>query len=571
MSVALLTCPKCSVHLRPPAEATRVRCGKCGTVVAVAAPRPASDEVTTRRPTASRAIPAPARPSVPVTEPATPQNSRMVAAIAAACLIGFLAVGLLAALLLMKYGGRKDPATELAKGPDTVTPVQPAPTRERPQDSGEPALPPLPVLENTLSPEMQKAVDTSLEKAVKYVKQNFKANNLAGHHGGYPPLVGLTLLECDVPADDPVVAKIIKMVRKEGPNLQETYGLSLCILFLDRLGEEEDRPLIRKMAARLIAGQTAAGGWTYGNVPASDNDLDQMLAYLGDHPLPGRVAGDGPGVGRTVGKPGSGVMGITGPVGVGRVGDGDGDGSGEKKPVALKDLPPSVRNRAVVQFDPGKKLPVNAGDDNSNTQFAILGVWTAQKHGLPVDRSIAMIAQRFHQSQNADGSWGYNPGNAARPDSMTCAGLLGLAVGRANDDAAAEPARGDPAIEKGLAFLSQKVQKPTAKRPKVLPQQGNLVGAASIGDLYWLWSVERVGVIYNLQTLGGKDWYAWGAELLTTYQKDDGHWDDVSSLGAPEKPSIDSCLAMLFLKRVNVAKDLTQKLQLIGQVRDPGK
>jgi hypothetical protein len=497
----------------------------------------------------------------------------MVAAIAAAGLIGFLVVGLLAALLLMKYGGRKEPATDLAKGPEPVTPAQPATTRERPQNSGEPELPPLPVWENTLSPEMQQAVDTSLEKAVKYVKQHFKAANLKDHHGGYPPLVGLTLLECDVPADDPVVAKIIDMVRKEAPNLQETYGLSLCILFLDRLGEEEDRPLIRKMAARLIAGQTAAGGWTYNNVPASDKDLDQMLGYLGDHPLPGRVGGDGSGIGRTVGTPASGLMGITGPIGVGRVGDRD--GAGAKKPVALKDLPPSVRNRAVVQFDPGKKLPMNAGDDNSNTQFAILGVWTAQKHGLPVDRSLAMISQRFHQSQNNTGSWGYNPGNAERPDAMTCAGLLGLAVGRANDDAAVDPAQGDPAIEKGLQFLSQKVQKPTGQRPKVRPQQGNLVGAASIGDLYWLWSVERVGVIYNLQTLGGKDWYAWGAELLTTYQKDDGHWDDISSLGYPDqpmvKPTIDTCLGMLFLKRVNVAKDLTQKLQLIGQVRDPGK
>ncbi len=579
MSVALLTCPKCSVRLRPPAEATRVRCGKCGTIVAVAAPRPTSDEVTARRPTAAVATPAPTRPAVSPPEPEAPQSSRLVAALAVAGLVGFLAIGLLVAVLLMKFGGRKEPATEVAKGPAPVTPVQPATTRERPPEPVQPALPPLPVWENTLSPEMQQAVDTSIEKAVGYVKKQFHATNLTGHHGGYPPLVGLTLLECDVPADDPILVKIIKMVRKEGPTLQETYGLSLCILFLDRLGDEQDRQLIRKMAARLVAGQTAAGGWTYHNNPPSDSDLDQMLTYLDDHPLPGRLAsGDGPGRLRTGDRPGAGRINMTEPGRVGGVDGGPGlvgdnpGGAGARKSLTLKDLPDSVRNRPVVQFEPGKKMPMNAGDDNSNTQFAILGVWTAQKHGLPVDRSIAMIAQRFHQSQNAEGSWGYNPGNAARRDSMTCAGLLGLAVGRANDDAAADPARGDPAIEKGLAFLGQKVQKPTGRKPAAgKPRVGNLVGADSIGDLYWLWSVERVGVIYNLQTLGGKDWYAWGAELLTENQQPDGHWDDASSLGTPEKPSIDTCLALLFLKRVNVAKDLTQKLQLLGQMRDPGK
>ena len=160
----------------------------------------------------------------------------------------------------------------------------------------------------------------------------------------------------------------------------------------------------------------------------------------------------------------------------------------------------------MVAFEPGKAMPRWANDDNSNTQFAILGVWAARRHGAPVERSVALIAARFRQSQNGDGSWGYNLNSTIRRDSMTCAGLLGLAVGRAGGESADK----DPAIARGLQFLGQKVQKPGGVKPRKGRANTLKLGADSIGDLYWLWSVERVGVIYSLPTIGGKDWYAWG-------------------------------------------------------------
>jgi hypothetical protein len=176
---------------------------------------------------------------------------------------------------------------------------------------------------------------------------------------------------------------------------------------------------------------------------------------------------------------------------------------------------------------------------------------------------MAMISDRFHQSQNSDGSWGYNLNNRVRRDSMTCAGLLGLAVGRANGDAH-DAAQQDPAIARGLQFLGKKVQKPSGiQRPKKPAANALGIGADSLGDLYWLWSVERVGVIYSLPTIGGKDWYRWGAGLLVEHQGGDGNWS------AGQGPVVDTCFALLFLKRVNVAKDLTLQLQRVGPVRDP--
>lgn len=36
-------------------------------------------------------------------------------------------------------------------------------------------------------------------------------------------------------------------------------------------------------------------------------------------------------------------------------------------------------------------------------------------------------------------------------------------------------------------------------------------------ELYYLWSVERVAMLYNLQLIGQKDWYRWGADHLIAH------------------------------------------------------
>ena len=77
--------------------------------------------------------------------------------------------------------------------------------------------------------------------------------------------------------------------------------------------------------------------------------------------------------------------------------------------------------RRIAAFSPGQ-------GDNSNTQFALLGLWAAGRHGFDsdlaagIDRS-ATSARR----SSADGRWGYRldmPGS----DAMSCAGLMGLAI-----------------------------------------------------------------------------------------------------------------------------------------------
>jgi hypothetical protein len=434
-------------------------------------------------------------------------------------------------------------------------------------------------------PANQKEINAAIDKGVAYLKAGLSndgrfQSDAQGNRLGGSALIGLTLLSCGVPAEDPKVAGIVARVRAEGPQCSQTYDLATCIWLLDKLGDASDRELIRKMALRLMAGQLPSGGWHYTCQLLQPADEMELLRVLEERPyvsLPtGVPAGD------KTDKPAKDAPRDPG----GKPTPGPGD---------------RVKNLPVVKFEPGAKV-ATAGGDNSNTQFAVLALWVAQKHGVPAQRSLAMVEAHFLQTQGGDGTWGYSTPNHL-PDSMTCAGLIGLAVGhglaqpksagpRPDDKNLAK----DPKIEKALVYLGkrlpelkcvlnpQELQKAKSELAGIGPKLKTAKGeehtqllkrqkelqqvvsqtVKSLGELYFMWSLERVAVIYGLRTIGGTDWYAWGAEILLVRQEANGSWR------AGHTNAVDSCFALLFLKRVNVAGDLTKVLQGLGGARDPG-
>jgi hypothetical protein len=390
-------------------------------------------------------------------------------------------------------------------------------------DSGAISVDPAPLVRRPtlrVDAAQQRKIDNAIARGAWYLKdhilpqgtwgENF--SNLPGLSVGFASLPGLTLLECGIPANDPVVRRAAELVRKEASHLggavRATYQLSLAILFLDRLGEYKDKPLIQYLALCLIAGQRSDGGWTY-DCPALDNKMvEQLLRLLGD----------------------------------------------PKHSIA------DWHNAAIKEgaFTAG-------GWDNSNTQFAILALWIAQRHQVPIDKPINLAEKHFRTTQlhrqggsaradptgnnaDLDGSWQYNAGsNSSAWPSMTCAGLVGLAIGHGIRNDSKEKNHNpldDPAIKAGLAMLAREIDRPGEKRSP---------------DHYFLWSVQRVGVLYGLDLIGGKDWYAWGCKSLLPRQKNDGSWIDGSYYD--NNPVLNTCFALLFLKRANLAKDLTIKLQ----------
>lgn len=379
-----------------------------------------------------------------------------------------------------------------------------------------------------------------------------------GSHGIGPAcLAGLAMLEAGVPVDDPAVKAVTAQIRTAAYTQNGTYQVALCLMYLDRFGDKNDVPLIQALAARLLVGQTQTGGWGYqccGTVPGDDA---KRLAEM---------------------KPADAPAGKLHP-------------EVEKYAQALA--------AARGAGGPGAAVGGIGGDDNSNTQFAVLAVWMARKHGVPVEPALDLIERRFLGSQDArTGNWPYSGGLAVNgmnsTPSMYCAGLISMAtaVARREERRKGEN-RPEPAPKKdpkpdgkptdpfysppaGTAPPPKKDARPADARDRcvqlafaglglTLAEQlrgaGLLTanGAHGRGDLYFLWSLERVGVVYGADKIGGVDWYDVGSTVLVRSQGNDGAW----GVGG-YNPDVNTAFAVLFLCRSNLARDLSSKVQ-----RDP--
>ncbi len=229
-----------------------------------------------------------------------------------------------------------------------------------------------------------------------------------------------------------------------------------------------------------------------------------------------------------------------------------------KLPQGLRGLPVYVDHGRLPTADVEKKsdAAINGTTDNSNTHFATVGLWAARRHEVPTERSFALLNRRFRTSQAADGSWGYtysSEGKSGGSSALTCVALLGLAIGHAldldkNDNARPEQ---DPKVLKAFKVLGGRVGAPTGF-------VGNRPTHKDAGGLYYLWALERIAVLYDVNTLDGKDWYKWGAEILCTHQQTDGSWLEGGYHG--EHPALNTALAVLFLKRANLTPDLSRRL-----------
>lgn len=548
MAARKCLCPEChlSFVIVEPLPA-RVKCPVCETVIAIPVPtgRPApAVAAPVAKPAIRAAKAAPTRrhetSAPPVVQPdigqpqAEPTTNRrpLVVVILAASIVVYLLGGGAVAVFLMKSVKKAPPSTAEA----TAKP-EPAVDDERPTAEPEAPVQAAPAVaaaepQPSAPSEQQVKNNHAIERGIEYLKRALRlltSNNMAAApytRDGLTALMGWTLLECGVPADDPVIARTADFLRKRSSRVHDTYSLSLGVLFFDKLGERSDRELIQTFALRLVAGQESNGAWTYNcSTSLTPEEEKQLVTYLSKSYY------------------GSGL----------KAADGEN----------ADDLPAKLRKLSIVRAEKAQKQRGFVQVDNSNTQFAVLALWVAQRQGLPLKPVLGLVDRYFRDMQNSDGSWGYAGRSQQWRASMTCAGLLGLAVGKSvssepKEGESAERAR-DPDIEKAFRFLSTTIGPDAAHRAPF--GTGRLINADAHGDLYYLWSLERVAMIYDLQTIGGKDWYSWATNVILPAQQSDGSWAD--NFGAP----VDTCFALLVLKRVNVVKDLTANIKRVVNIK----
>ncbi len=586
MPTAVLSCPRCSRTLttnRAFTAGSRFRCPKCGASFKA---RP-EDAPAPSAPPGVRPLPPPLDEGPPRRDGAWPLLFGLIG-LGVLLLVGAGAV--LALHFLPTKGPRQavvspSPSTEADTAPPTTPDAPPErkdstelpnPTPGRPDlppDTSRPDLSPdgRPAALSELPPEEQEKVNRAIERGVEWLKSKQDGEGTWGrsHPTGLAALPALTLLECGVPVGDEHVQRAVAFVRRSAPRLTATYELALAILLLDRIGDPADEPTIRTLALRLLAGESPAGGWTYDCSLLSDKDERSLYTILettrprSSLALVATRGGDGPAdlfTGRPDETPGArlgGVLPLTPP-------------ADEKERMEAKAMYDGLSGplKSMPALRPPRreeKMPERDNSDNSNTQFATLGLWAAGRHGVPMERALDLLARRFRVSQTPAGGWDYHyerkPRGGETP-TMTGAGLLGLAVGHgltadlktADREAAGE----DPRVEKGMKLLGDFIGRAHGRgKARTRPLERNY---------YFLWSVERVGMLYGRKTMGDKEWYPWGAEDLVELQSEDGGWRGGTYPMAQPEP--DACFALLFLKRANLASDLSNKLQFLTQIKE---
>jgi uncharacterized protein (TIGR03067 family) len=208
--------------------------------------------------------------------------------------------------------------------------------------------------------------------------------------------------------------------------------------------------------------------------------------------------------------------------------------------------------------------------DNSNTQFAVLGLWAASRVGAPVDESLQLVAKRFRESQAATGGWDYQSTGKADSNAMTAAGVYGLTVAAAasarktaGSDAAAPSGKSvRPSAKSGAdqaSAVSAGGRAPLAQDEifqKGLQRVEQFAAAIGPGaSPYFLWSIERLGVTLQMQRFGQVDWYAKGAKALLESQTSSGSWEINWFKGVP-----DTAFALLFLRKAHLGRDISYAL-----------
>jgi hypothetical protein len=195
--------------------------------------------------------------------------------------------------------------------------------------------------------------------------------------------------------------------------------------------------------------------------------------------------------------------------------------------------------------------------DNSNSQFALLALYEAERAGVPAsDRTWRLAKKYWEECQNTDGSWSYTKQMHGGTGSMTCAGITSLAIAADRFQSVDAQVSGDRIeccsggrvsgpnpVDRAVRWLGENYS--VSRNPN-----------SPLWHLYYLYGLERVGRLtarrfLPLSARGGQsnqaDWYREGADWLVRHQESlSGFW---KGSGNEDNPLVGTSLALLFLSK----------------------
>jgi len=321
-------------------------------------------------------------------------------------------------------------------------------------------------------------------------------------------LLLLTFLHAGLPEDDPRVRELLTAVLVAP--LDKTYPVALRAMVLEELDRVRYQSHIARLAQFLLDNQLANGQWGYGTPSVTADAMSVETAPASPAQPPGK------------------------------------DGLRTKPKVVRK--VPLKQTRNAPGFG-----------DFSNTQYAALGLRAAHDAGIVLPKEVigralqAITAAQQAGPPPANGAGGSPPsGRKARGwcydnpckcplhrpyGTMTAGMVSSLAV---FEYILGRDSRRNAAILDGLAWLQVHYTVETVPGPI---EWDSITKTTYL--TYYLYGLERVGIMTGNEKFGTHFWYADGVRVLLESQKQDGSWA-VDDWGTP---TWDTCLALLFLKR----------------------
>jgi hypothetical protein len=333
----------------------------------------------------------------------------------------------------------------------------------------------LPVLAQQKPP--AKIDQARIDRAIERGVESLKAR---GGGGNARELVLLAMAHAGLRTDDADFDAHFRAML--AGTLQRTYNVALEAMVLEEVDRVRHQKRIFRCAQFLVDNQCPNGTWSYGTPTTYPEPVVKDMATGGPGPRPGEVV----------------IFGDPAP--------------GEKPPVRQK---LSVRKQRDAE---------RASGDNSNSQYASLGLRACHDAGILLPREVVeKAAAWYRQSQCGDGGWSYHQGGQGY-GSMTAGAVGALSI---LDLILGKNWKTDGDVTRGLDWLRDHFS--VTENP----------GRQNTWHYYYLYGLERAGMLYGTEKLGAREWYAEGARYLLDAQAANGSWNN----------PIDTCFAILFLRR----------------------
>ena len=358
----------------------------------------------------------------------------------------------------------------------------------------------------------QKKIDRAIESGIRYLKKLVsdpafyeKRNQMNADWGVSPrqlyELIVWTFLHAEVSPRDEPLRRLFKLAVEEP--LWKTYNVAFQAMIFRKLGATRYHALLLECAQFLVDTQYPNGQWSY--------------------PYDGSFRGPGA-------------------------------SSARKSLSESADAKPDEPAKRGKIEKPGGGMTHSGTPDNSNSQYAALGIRACSDAGVDFPKEVLQRSRDWLvKCQNYDGGWPYllpgglgpesKEGEIRHPSygSMTLGAIGSLSI---FDKLLGENFKKDQSVVRGLDWMGKRFE--AEKHPGMEERYNPIKDKRMIGEMmYYLYSMERAGDMVGTETFGKRSWYPEGAAFLLKVQSREGYWQDPST----ESPPVATCFAILFLKR----------------------